>query len=210
MFVLLQTTAQAETIHYNILQLGVKAGEATLTFVGLTEYKTRPVFLIEFKSQGMNFLDEEKIYLHPEDLRPDIVNRNLNIFGHKEKIFEEYKQKEGIVRVIKEVNEKFSEQKFIKGVPLDNIYGFIYRYRKNGSFKIGETLKVILPTKDLTIQLTRQVSLTIGNKTYDCFYMQSKPSKYKIWFDSVTKLPVKISGAIGIANTAMVMTSYEK
>ena len=210
-FVLLQTAAQAETIHYNILQLGVKAGEASLIFVGPSIYKTRNVFLIEFKAKGMNFLDEEKIYLNPQDLRPDIVERNLNIFGHKERIVEEYIQKEGTVRVIKIVNEKVTEEKIVKQTPLDNIYGFIYRYRRDGSFKIGDVIEVNLPTKDLKIQLLKQLPLRVGGKTYDSFYMQSKPSKYKIWFDaSQDKLPLRISGAIGIANTAMVMTSYEK
>ncbi len=202
--------ARAETIHYAIMQMGFKAGDATLNFVGPAPYMGQDLFLIIFKAEGFNFLDEEKIYLNPQDYRPLIVDRNLNIFGHKERIIEEYIQKEGRVRVIKIVNEKVTEQRIVKRTPLDNIYAFIYRYRKSGSFKIGDVLDVNLPTKDLKIELVKRMSVRAAGKEYDSFFMQSNPAKYKIWFDSSDKkLPLRISGAIGLANTVMVMTGYE-
>lgn len=202
--------ASGEKVHYNIVQMGLKVGEATLNFVGLFPYMGQDLFLVIFKAEGFNFLDEEKIYLNPQDYLPLMVDRNLNIFGHKERIIEEYIQKEGRVRVMKIVNEKVTEQRIVKRTPLDNIYAFIYRYRKSGSFKIGDMLDVNLPTKDLKIELVKRMSVRAAGKEYDSFFMQSKPAKYKIWFDaSSQKIPLRISGAIGLANTVMVMTGYE-
>ena len=60
---------------------------------------------------------------------------------------------------------------------MDNIYGFIYRYRKEGSFKIGDVLNMTLPTKDLKIQLVNRAVLKIGEKSYDSYYMQSQPDE---------------------------------
>ena len=58
---------RAETIYYSIRQMGFD-GEATLTMVGPKDYKDHKTVLIVFKAQGMNFSDEEDIYVDPVDL----------------------------------------------------------------------------------------------------------------------------------------------
>jgi hypothetical protein len=192
--------------------MGIKAGEATLTMAGPKDYNGQKTVLIIFKADGLNFFDEENIYVTPEDYRPMFVERNLNIFGKKEKILEDYVSKKGFVQITKTTaaNKKSTEEMKLKG-EVDNIYGFIFRYRKNGSFKIGDTVDVRLPTKDLNIAVVKETSVDAAGKKYDSYYMESKPSKYKIWFDkSDKKWPLRISGAVGIANTAMVMSKYEE
>ena len=68
-----------------------------------------------------------------------------------------------------------------------------------------------LPTKDLKIQLMRQEMLKIGDKSYDSYYLESQPARYKIWFDaSSDKWPLRITGTIGFINSVMTMTGYEK
>ncbi len=210
-FVLLQTAAHAETIHYSITQMGLKAGEADLAWVGPVAYKGKDTLLVTFKADGFNFLDEEKIYLDPVSYKPLFVERNLNVFGKKEKISEEYATAQGEIRVTKTIGAKVTTQVLKKSGAIDNIYAFIYRYRHNGSFQVGDILDVNLPTKDLKIELVKRVALQVGAQEHDSFYMESKPSKYKIWFDSSDKkLPLRISGAMGVANTAMVMTDYKE
>jgi hypothetical protein len=207
----LQAGARAETIHYAIIQWGLKAGSATLRNVGPVEYRGKSTFLILFKAQSVNFFDEEKIYTDPLDFYPLFVERDLNIFGKKEKILEVYDRAKGEIRLIKTVGDKTTEQVLEKKGSIDNIYGFILRYRKRGSFKIGNVLDIALPTKDLKIKLVRRLNLDIQGKRHDSFFMQSRPAKYKIWFDSASqKRPLRISGAVGIANTVMEMTGYEE
>lgn len=197
-----------ETIHFNITKLGFKVGTASLVYQGPVTIKGKNAILIIFTSQGVNFYDKEHIYLDPETFRPLLVARDINIFGQKEKIGEEYTP-EG-VKITKRVGSKVSNDLLPVNGPVDNIYGFIYRYRAQGSFAEGDTIDVRLPTKFIRLKLKRQEPVNIAKKRYDSYYMESEPAQYKVWFDaSPAKLPLRISGAVGLANTLMVMQSYE-
>jgi len=208
---ILSPQLHAETIHYSIRQLGYD-GQATLTMVGPKEYKGRKTLLIVFKSKGANFRDEEDIYLDPLTYKPLFVERDfsLSVFGQG-KTLEDYTSSKGKVLITKTDGDRVTHQVINKEGPVDNIYGFIYRYRKEGSFKTGDVLNMALPTRDLKIQLMDRVKLEIGGKSYDSYYMQSQPVRYKIWFDaSQRKLPLRITGTIGFLNSVMTMTGYEE
>lgn len=201
----LPSLAFAETFHYSISQMGVKAGEATLSSKGEVEYKGEKLILIEFKADGFNFLDEELIYVDPTTYRPRYVERNLNIFGAKEKISEVYET--GKIVITKTVKDKTTTDTLAHEGDVDNIYGFIYRYRKTGEFKVGEIVEIRLPTMQLSIKVVKPAKLKAAGKVYESLYLQSDPAKYKIWFDqSPDRLPLRIGGAVGIANTTMLLT----
>ena len=202
---------RAETIHYSIRQLGFD-GDATLTMIGPKDYKDRHTVLIVFKARGKNFTDEEDIYVDPTTYKPIFVERNfnLNTFG-KGKILEEYLPTEGKIVETKTEGNKITTVVIKKSGKVDNIYGFIYRYRREGAFKIGDVLDMTLPTKDLKIRVASQVPFKIGDKTYDSYYLESQPTRYKIWLDSsAKKLPLRITGTIGFINSVMTMTGYEE
>ena len=202
---------RAEVISYKIRKFGFNVGQATLTFAGRKDFENRSLDLIIFKADGFNFYDEEKIYLDPDTFCPVLVERDLDIFGKKEKIVEEYSNVEGKITIAKESGGKKTRQVLQKRGVIDNIYGFIYRYRHQGLFKIGEILNIRLPTKDFKIELIKQVKLAAAEKDFDCFYMESDPAQYKIWFDTgPQKLPLRISGAVGLANAVMIMTGYKE
>ena len=208
---ILSSQLHAETIHYSIRQLGFN-GEATLTMVGPKEYKGYKTVLIVFKANGMNFSDEEDIYVDPSTYRPLFVERNfsLSVFGQG-KTLEDYTSSKGDINITKTDGDRITHQVINKVGPVDNIYGFIYRYRKEGSFKIGDVLDMNLPTKDLKIQLVKRMKLKIGKKYFETYYMQSEPTRYKIWFDSAeSKLPLRITGTVGFINSVMTMTGYEE
>ena len=180
--------------------------------VGPKDYKGNKTLLITFKANGKNFSDEEDIYVDPSTYKPMFVERNfsLGMFGHG-KTLEEYVPSKGEVMITKTDGNRVTKQIINKAGDVDNIYGFIYRYRKEGSFKIGDVLKMTLPTKDLKIQLMKREVLKINDKSYDSYYMESQPVRYKIWFDSSDhKWPLRITGTIGIYNSVMTMTGYEK
>jgi len=209
---LIPLKAQAhETIYFSIHQVGFD-GQAALTMVGPREFKNQKTVLIIFKAHGSNFSDEEDIYVDPASYKPFFVQRdfNLGIFGQGQTL-EEYLPAKGEIVITKKDGSKTSQQIINKQGEIDNIYGFIYRYRKEGSFKIGDEIKMSLPTQDLVIKLLRQESFKIDQKTYDSYYMESQPTRYKIWFDaSKHKLPLRITGTIGILNSVMTMTGYKE
>ena len=207
----LSTSARAETIYYSIRQMGFD-GEARLTMVGPRDYKDHKTLLIVFKANGTNFSDEEDIYVDPSTYKPLYVERNfsLSFFGQG-KTLEDYVTSKGEILITKTDGNRVTQQVINKVGSVDNIYGFIYRYRKEGSFKIGDVLDMTLPTKDLKIKLMNRVVLKIGGKSYNSYYMQSQPVRYKIWFDaSQHKWPLRITGTIGFINSVMTMTGYEE
>jgi len=201
---------RAETIYYSIRQMGFD-GEASLTMVGPRDYRDHKTFLIVFRSHGVNFSDEEDIYVDPATYKPLFVERDfsLNVFGSG-KILEEYIPSKGEIIITKTDRGHVTRQVVNKAGSIDNIYGLIYCYRKRGSFKIGDVIDMTLPTNDLKIKLVKRVMLKINGKSYDSYYMQSQPPRYQIWFDSSEhKWPLRITGKIGLINSVMTMTGYD-
>jgi hypothetical protein len=193
-----------ERITYKITKLGIKAGEATLIFSGPKIYRKKPAVLVIFVARAFNFFDEEHIYLDPKTYRPLFVERNLNIFGNKEKILEEYTPGKIIVTKgkDKQVIDKIGE--------IDNIYAFICRFRQEGNFKMDEAIELHLPTKDVTIKVVKKDTIAAAKKKYETYYLESDAKDYKIWFDtSEKKIPLRINGAVKMANADMIMTKYE-
>jgi hypothetical protein len=210
MTIFFSSTSYAETIFYTIHQIGFD-GQASLRLVGPTRFKGQDTVLIVFKARGDNYWDEEDIYVDPKTYKPLFVERNysLKAFGQA-KTEEEYLPAKNEIVITKTEGQKSSQEILKKNGEVDNIYGFVLRYRKQGSFQTGDELNMSLPTKDLKIRLVGQKPLKIDGKTYDTYYMESQPTRYKIWFDTVHKLPLRITGTLGIVNSVMTMTDYEE
>lgn len=199
-----------EKITYSVKKIGVKAGEVTLVYNGPSEINGVQALLITFTAKGVNFYDEEKIYMDPKTLYPMTVIRDLDIWGKKEKITEQYQADKGQVKITKDAKGKKTEQIIEKKDRVDNIYCFIYRSRAYGQFKVGESFEITLPTQDIVIKLEKMAKLKIGGEAYEAYYMKSQPSKYQVWFDSrEKKIPLRINGAVGFGDTAMIMIKYE-
>ena len=193
--------------------MGVKIGEATLVFhEGIRLKQGKEMYLIIFKASALNFFDKEEIYIDPKTFYPLVVMRYLNIWGKKEKIFEEYFPEKGLVKITKYAGgKKMTQQTIEKKGTLDNIYSFIYRYRNQGQFKVGDTLLMNLPTKDVVLKLKEITKVKAAGQQFEAYYMKSDPPQYEVWFDhSDKKIPLKIDGAVGFGDTAMVMVKYKE
>ncbi len=203
---------KGETIRFAVKQSVVKVGEATLVFKGETYREGKKYTLIVFTAKGFNFYDEERIFVDAKTFLPQVVMRDLNIFGGREQIMEEYDHAAGTIKVTKmlEGHEPTSVIIEKKG-PVDNIYGFIYRYRMQEKLVKDEKFDVRLPTLDLKISGVKDVEFKAAGKMYKAVLLNSVPSKYSIWMDkSEKRLPLRIGGAIGIANTVMTMIDYKE
>ena len=211
-----------EKITYDIKKLGLNVGKATIEMKGLVNppFKKRTdkkYVLIIFTSEGLKFYDREKIYLDPATLLPWKVYRQVRIFGREERLEESYDLQKGLVRIEKEVynpknpeDPKRETMEIIKENVLDNIYGFIYRYRLQGLFVEGENVDITLPTKDVTMTLKGTREIKVEDTKKQAYYLESDPKQYRVWFDQTTKVPLKIDGAVGFGSTSMVMVEYEK
>ncbi len=203
--------APGETIRYQIKKLGLKVGDAVLEYRGLIEEEGRQYILLIFTADGFNFYDQEKIYADPQTLLPVRVERDLNIFGNKEKISEYYDQTAFEVRIVKPAKDGNGEEQILKkqGV-IDNLYCFIYRYRSQGVFEVGKILTMSLPTKNVELKIARKADIKIGSESRSSFLMESIPSEYRVWFwDEEARIPLRIDGAVGFAKTQMIFAGYE-
>ena len=201
---------KGEMITYKIEKMKIKAGEAKLSFEGLQSIDGQSLYLIIFKSDGLNFYDEEKIFLDPESFRPVKVLRDVNIWGKKEKITEDYLPKEKKIKITKVAGKETTVQELPAPEEVENIYGFIYRYRQRGSFKLGEEININLPTKNIKMELAKKTTFKAAGKEFDSYYLKSEPSQYKIWLDSSpAHIPLRIVGSVGPGNTVMTMSDYK-
>ncbi len=202
-----------EKLEYDIKKFGITVGTATFEFKGDATIEGQTTTLIQVIAKGFQFYDEENIYLNKETYFPFIVKRELNIFGKKESIIEKYDQAKGSVEISgRAENAKAGEVTRIqqKGV-IDNIYGFIYRYRLKGSFKKGEPLIMQLPTRKVILNFVGEKNLKIAGKKVPTYYMEDTDKKIKVWFDQTqTKVPYKINGAIGLGKTSLLLKMDEK
>ncbi len=200
-----------EEIRYNVKKFGVKAGTATLRFEGQTQLNGKSAYLIVFTVKGLNFFDEERIYVDPYSFLPIQVDRDVNVFGKEEKITEVYDHQAGQVVLTKKKGDREVQETIEKQGKIENIYGFIYRYRRDGSFGEGETIKLSLPTKDMSFQLEGKEKISLGRKQYEAYIMESHPRQFRVWFDeSPKKIPLRIDGAMGFGQTSMVLAQYDE
>jgi len=202
---------KGETVTYRIKSLGINGGEATLSFEGSKNYKGKEAYAIIFRARAMNFFDEERIYADPKTFYPMAVVRDLNIWGKKENITEEYDEGKGVITITKLAGGITTTDTISKKGPIDNIYCFIYRYRNSGTFKVGDSFLIHLPTKDIEMKSVKVMPLKVGGRTFEAFFLQSDPAKYKVWLDtSLKKIPLRINDAMGLSDTAMTMTQYKE
>lgn len=200
---------KGETIEYKITQFMVTMGRATIQFQGLVEKKGQPLYLIVFEGKGSTFYDEELIYVDPNTWHPVIVERDLDIFNNKEKITEEYLPEQGKIKITKIADGETTVQWIEKEFPVDNLYGFIYRFREQKSLALGKTYDIRLPTKDVTMEALKQHNYRLSGERREAIYMNSDPSAYQVWFGVADPMiPYKIKGSFGIANTAMEFEEY--
>lgn len=200
---------KGETIRYVIKQMGVKVGEAELIFQGEKLLDGKEVYLIVFNSNGIKFYDHELIYVDRENFRPIKVVRDLKIFGGIEKIVEEY-QPTGEALITKTVADKVTKQTVFRGGAVDNIYGFIYRFRMGDEASQQQSFDIKLPTVDIKMSVGQKVSFVAAGKKYQASVLTSVPSKYTLWIDQgEQRIPLRIAGSVGIANTVMTMIEYK-
>jgi hypothetical protein len=200
-----------EKICYNVKQFAVKVGDATLELKGDVYLEGKKYTLILFRADGFNFYDEERVFVDGATWLPQHVLRDLNIFGKKEQIAEDYFHQDGYVRVTNVSDGKTVVQRLNTKGPVDNIYGFIYRYRLGGKFDTGESFALQLPTTRVNLKFVEAMDFKAAGTTYKAVLLKSVPAKYSLWFDTGTKrLPLRIAGAVGMSNTVMTMVDCEK
>lgn len=194
---------------YRIRKLAMDVGEMTLTYEGTVAKNGRELLLLRLSVEAFKYTGEDKIYLDPQTFLPVTVERDIVVFGNKEQIVEQY-DPFGSVVITKTVDDQITTQTITKDGPLENIYGFIFRYRKTGRLAENEDLNIRLPTQDVTMTYEGLRSIKAKGVKVDAYYLESSPKAYRIWLEvSSEKIPLRIDGTAGFGNTAMLLKEYK-
>ncbi len=177
---------------YDVKMGFVTIGRAELEDKGLVkkdgvEYRHLSVYV-----NTKQFKDREDIFANEKGL-PVIVERDLVLFGKKEKIVEYYNQKKGTVTIVK--NGQLME--LSPGPGVENVFLFIMKNRNKDIRKLnGSKIKLPVGDYELLVRDGNRVSTKAG--VFSTWLVLTRPSKIKLWFDKKTGIPVRVAGAIPV------------
>lgn len=190
-----------EKLKYFIYSAAIKVGEANITYLGKKDIKgiTRDVVMVEAKAPG--FIDVDIIYGDINNISPVRVERKIKLFGENMDIIEEYDE-DGKQVVITKIARKTTIQRIATQDKINNVILLLYHVRSNNyKYGIGEKFKFNLPTQKLEMQVEKNADIKVPLGKFPTIFVKSIPSRFKVWFKSDDKLPLRIQGAIGFGNT---------
>lgn len=203
-----------ETIKYAVKLNGITIGKAVLNYKGITKLGGRDAHLIIFSTDTLNFKDTETMYADIDSFLPLKIERDINNWGRKIFIIEEYDQNNNSVKITRlDKNRKSnSKPKEIKqDAKIQNVILSTYLYRKNGDFSIGREFSVTLPLYKALMRITKEVSVRVPHGSFMAYLLESFPKGHQIWFESSKKaIPVRILGPSIAGKVNMVMTEYKE
>jgi len=199
-----------EKLKYAINLGGIKIGRAELTYSGPTMIQSQKAELFIFSSRAMNFYDVEKIYADTIDLLPLRIERELNLWGIRMSILEEYNQKENLVHITKTQGKKINKDTISFDSNVQNIILLVYKYRTKKELKIGQIDNFSLPTKKITIKVTRLETIKAHAGIFNAYLLESDTGGYRFWLSAEKdRLPLKLQGFSRLGATSLVLSKIE-
>lgn len=150
------------------------------------------------------------MYADTENFLPLRIERDINNWGRKMSIIEEYDQANHSVKIT-QINKKRVRSKELKqDDKIQNVILLTFLYRKLGNFELGRDFPVTLPMAKFIMRFAKQEKLAVPFGVYQAHMAESFPKGHKIWFEVSEKfIPVKISGPFYLGPVTMTMINYE-
>jgi len=185
-----------EKITYDVRMNSFVLGKAVFNQLNRTVLKGETVDVATFKTDVKGFYDIEKIYSDPISHLPFMVERDIQTLTSKERIIEDYDQKEFTLTLTK-LKGKNKEETFIKKKgPIHNAILLPFYVRDIPKLYVGWTLKVELPTRVFEIKLVSIEDLKVSIGKFQCYRFESVPKRFEIWITTdKRRIPIKITGS---------------
>jgi len=200
-----------ETISFGVYSNIIKVGSGVLTYAGRDESREGVSQHARLRVETFSVNDTEDVYGSEDFKFPHKVERHVRLFGREELIKETYAAGNKSVLITKTTDGKASQTETISSdTPLENVLLLIYRLRNDPDMAVGKTYAVNLPTQKFELTVKSKTSLKVPLGRFPVFYIESKPSKYKIWLtDDPKRIPVRIQGLISFGMFYLAATSVE-
>ncbi len=187
---------KGETIIFGVYSKGIKVGSGKMVYHGIKNVGGQDLQHITFNISTFSVKDEEDVFGSLDFSSPVVIYRDVHLFGRHEIIQEEYATDARSLKILKSINNKPVPEVVVHSKePMTNVLLLIYSLRNEKTLKTGASFKIVLPTQafELKVQSSRKIKVPKGS--FDAAYLESYPSKYKVWLDSgKEKLPVRIQG----------------
>ncbi|MEK6714781.1 MAG: DUF3108 domain-containing protein [Candidatus Omnitrophota bacterium] len=202
---------QGETISYAVKLGGIKIGNAELTYKGKTKLNDKDAHLIIFSTDTLNFKDTETMYAALDTFLPLKIERDINKWGKKIRIVEEYDQLNHKVKITQFDKTRNQTKEIAQDAQIQNVILLTYFLRKLSNFELGREFAVTLPLAKLIMRFTKEEQARIPCGVYRTYLAESFPKGHKIWFESSEKaIPIRISGPSIAGKVNMVMMDYKE
>ena len=187
-----------ESIFFGVYAKGIKVGSGKMVYQGIVNLNGQNLQHITFTVSTFSVQDEENIYGAVDFSRPVLVKRKIRLFGKDEEILEEYSHDKKSVRISKSVNRGVPAVQILGSqTEMNNVLLLIYSLRNDHTVKVGASYKIVLPTQSFDIKVINSRKIKVPLGVYDTYYLQSVPSKYRLWLNSgKDRLPVRIQGLV--------------
>jgi hypothetical protein len=115
------------------------------------------------------------------------------------------------VVISKSVNGQTEQSETISSErDLENVLLTIYGLRNDPQLAVGRTYAVNLPTQRFELIVKSKTSIKVPLGKFQVFYIESQPSKYKIWMtDDEKRIPVRIQGLVSFGMVYLAATAIE-
>ena len=186
----------------------LEIGESELVFHGHVTAKGEDAVFITFESRLAAFYDFEKIYAHPEDLYPLLVERRIKNFGFSTDIVEDYNPEDKNLEIMRK-GPFSNENKFIqKDDPIQNPLLLVYYCRRLcfAGAEPGHRFKVVLPLSEFDLILTGIEKVETPAGAFDAYLFESDPEQVRFWIAKDEHYtPLKVENLTSFGPTSLTL-----
>jgi len=198
-----------ERIAYSISMGGLGVGKAWFSQLENTVLSGKTVFVMSMQTKlNTRFKDTEIIFSDPKTLLPIKVERDVVNMFKREKIVEDYDQKNFTVTISKQVGKHTEKIVITKESAIHNAILLPHVVRKMDDLRTGKTIIANLPGRSVEIKLDSIEDVNVPAGTYKSYHFVSNPKQIEFWISADTqKIPLKIKSSGAFAYT-MKMQEY--
>jgi hypothetical protein len=197
-----------EKITYDIKMGRVNLGKAIFRHLASTKINGRMLNKMTFETNLARFKDTEIIYSDPRTLLPVRINRNIINWFNKEKITEDYDQKNFTVTITKYKGTKQDKTIIKKNSAIHNAILLPHYVRRINKLDPGYVFPVNLPSRKLQMKLVSIEDIKTAGGVFKTYHFESLPKQIEIWISADEyRIPIKMQG-IGAFGYLMVLKEY--
>lgn len=198
-----------EKMTYDVRLGSIDLGRSTFSHMPSVESNGKKLIVMVFETSLARFKDIETIYTDPQTFLPVRVERDVLKWFTREKITEDYNQRDFTVTINKKRGDKTETSLIKKDGPIHNAILLPQSIRRSVKLDANKVLVANFPTSRYEIRMVSVEEIKVPAGTFKAYHFQSTPSQIDIWISAdERKIPVKIQSNSFAFGYIMVLKEY--